>query len=113
MYPYLVESAAPDARCLVLLRDQTEISQSLDFAGMHGMDIAHAYAKLDALPYERIHYKHFGDFQYLKDLWASLNETECDSAHLARFMELRVQRDPKVFMAQRPNLHSHLRGMLS
>lgn len=112
-YSYLVDRACPDARCFVLLRDPAEISQSLDYAGMHGMDIADAYAKLAALPHERIFHRNFSSPQYLHDLWGMLNESECDSAHVARFMELRIQRDPKLFMAQRPNLHTHVRGMLS
>lgn len=112
-YAYLVQDAAPEARCFVLLRDPVEITQSLQFAGMHGMDIADAYAKLAALPHERLFYRNFGDAHYLQDLWALLNETECDSAHLARFLELRIQRDPKLFMEHRPNIHAHVRGMLS
>lgn len=112
-YDALIRAAAPHARLFVLLRDPEEIKQSLNYAGMLGFDVDEAYEQLHALKLDPIYYRNFGSEGYLAALWRHLNGTECEPAHVDRYLELRVERDARLFMAHRPNLNAHLRRMLS
>jgi hypothetical protein len=116
-YRYIsrMREVMPEARFFELVREPLEIYTSLERVGLHGFtagvehyklhDAAHA-VNAGYIPYPKLR-----DIGYLEELWGMLIGTSFDRERAQLFLEMRVERDIPLFMANRPNVVSHLRSL--
>jgi len=113
-FPNRVKEAIGSTPLLQIVRNIEDVSKSSESAGFHGIDVRAESQRLLAIGCtEFIYYDCLNDISYLRALWSSLIGTWFDEERALALMEMRIQRDARLLIINRPNLDAHLRGMMT